>query len=253
MKLTALLLFVPLAFVQPPTPPPQPKTETQLSVVIVPPDGRHEVTVTPQTPAPTGQQVLWYIYPRKDVVTVSRNPSHWKMRVKPGTYEVTYTTLSGTNQIDSFQEFTVGKPPPPEPDPEPDPDVPPPPTPDVTKLPFPATGFYAMFLRQDTDMNKYTPSQRAAIGGAETATYLNTKTTAPGWRVFDANQQFTGEGMWKEAHKRAALDLAAWEAKNPGKKTPWLLAGNGTKGWSGPVPEDSLDKTLTILKTYGGQ
>jgi hypothetical protein len=249
LAVCALLAFAPPATVQ--VTPLRRSAESDLSVVVVPPDGMYEVTVTPKTPAPKGERGIWTIYPRKSVRTVERDGNHWRMKLEPGTYEVGYTTFVSNVQVDSFSEFTVGQPKPPEPDPI-DPDIPTPPAPDASKLPFPATGFYAMFLRQDTDLNKYTPPQRAALGGAETATYLNAKTTTPGWRVFDTNQQFIGEGMWKEAQKRAIADHAAWEAKNPGKKTPWLLCGNGTKGYSGPVPEDSLDKTLEILKRYGG-
>lgn len=178
---------------------------------------------------------------------------------KPGTYsvEAIYVELSGGKpKIRKLKATTkiVGDAPEPQPPqpPGPQPPGPQPPTPDTSKLPFPPSGFYAVFIRQETDMNDYTPVQRAALGGEAVATYLNTKTTAQSWRVFDVDQQFNGEGLWKEAWKRGVADMKMWESQNAGKKTPWLLCGNGTTGFSGPVPADSLDKTLEILKKFGG-
>lgn len=259
MKTSLVLAASLLVVSQPPVPPPVPVPQPVLSVasetpVYVPVDVQVlnpavkssaliEVPGAAYTKA-TGKHSLFFTGP-------------------PGTYQVSaiYVEIDkdGVPVISKLTATTkiVGPQPAPGPAPGPTPKPPDPVDPDdVPLLPFPATGFYAVLLKQDTDMNKYTPVQRAALGGQATASYLNEKSTPnggqPSWRVFDVDQQFTGEGTWKEAHIRAKADMKSWESKNPGKKTPWLLCGNGTKGFSGPVDPESLDKTLEILKRYGG-
>jgi hypothetical protein len=267
------------ASVQPPEPGPQPT-----------------ISVASETPVYIPVRIT-VVNPSKKSTTIIRVPgAAWTSKVNkhtqeftgpPGTYSVTalYIEVDKDGVPDAIELTATTKivgtaPPGPGPGPGPTPPGPGPgpgpipPVPDEVKLPFPAAGFYAVMVSQDTAMNKYTAVQRAVLGGQQVADYLNNKTTRdaqnqPAWRVFDADQQFTGEGIWKEAWKRAVADHAAWVEKtrteaqketDPAKRakllaattTPWLICGNGTKGYSGPVDPESLDKTLEVLKTYGG-
>lgn len=208
-----------------------------------------------------GTQAVWKITPKP--AWQESVGSGVRFTGPPGTYNLnvvhvdfdarTFGQMDGVTTIVGAGPTPTPPPTPPGPQPDPEPD--PPPVPDETKLPFPATGFYAMFITQDTDANAYTAAQRGTVNGAAVAIYLNLKTTTsdvdsqPAWRIFEPEQQFIGEGTWKEAHKKAVADWRAWEQKN-GKKTPWLICGNGTKGFSGPVT--TTEETLATLQKYGG-
>jgi hypothetical protein len=98
---------------------PVPVTETELVVKVTPPDGLYDVTITPKAVAPKGEHAYWAIYPRKSVVSLERDNAHWRLKLKPGTYEVSYTTYINGEQMDSFNEFTVGDGPGPGPGPGP--------------------------------------------------------------------------------------------------------------------------------------
>jgi len=265
------MAFLALAiWADPQQPPPAPKPPVKATVKITSED-------IPPTPPYTKVHlvgdtkitdpdalVVWFVTPIDKCVTEQLSDNECDVLVRSDIPETTFTYFwvvkqKGKQTSVTPGTFKAGKgprpPPPPDPD-DPDPPPPDPPNPDNVKLPFPQDGFYAMFFYQDTDFNSYSPSHKAAIGGAAVANYLNAKATKdntghPCWRVFDTNQQFAGSGYWLEAHKKGVVDHAAWEAKNPGKKVPWLLVGNGKKGHSGPVP-DKLDDTLALLAKYGG-
>jgi hypothetical protein len=272
MKMTALLAA--LLLVQPPPPtlsPVKPKKGVEITSRDIPPvPPLTEITLKSTTTVPKEAIAFWFVFPTDKVhETISMDEKQTTILVRSDIPETTFNYFwvakaPGKPQMTETGSFKAGKGPRPPPTPDPvDPDVPDPPKPptpdpDAVKLPFPPSGFYCVFLRQDNpDFNSYTPVQKAAIGGSATAAYLNANATPgtdgqPGWRLFDVNSQFTGEGPWKEAHKRAVADMAAWSAKNPGKVAPWILVGNGTKGHSGPIDGESLDKTLELLRRYKG-
>jgi hypothetical protein len=135
---------------------------------------------------------------------------------------------------------TVGDVPAPGPGPTPGPN---PPSPD----PFGGTapGLKVLFVVETSDTSKL-PRWQAAIATSPVLTaYLNShcmdapdgKTKA--WRVWDQNVDPSAEApLWQKA----------WKAKGT---APWLLVGNGTGGYSGPLPA-TVDETLKLLKQYGG-
>lgn len=256
----------------PPSPArlPQVKADAKIDVLEIPPTPaltRVKVTTTP-TVTSNDAIVVWFVFPPEKVFETERMDSNeLSILVQTNQPATTYTYIwlvgeRGKPQITKVGNFKIGKgPKPPDPDPDdppiPDPDDPP--TPDNVKLPFPTEGFYTLMLSQDTDFNKYTPSHRAGLAGELVWNYLNAKCPLAGvrnwptYRHFDIDQQFaTEDAYWKTSWERAIKDLKAWEAKNPGKKTPWILVGNGKKGFSGPMPEANIDATMTILKKYGG-
>lgn len=112
----ALLLFLSPTFADgpPKTTPVRKATDTELTVVIVPPDGLYDVTVKPKTPAPKGERGIWNITPRVPSKNyISRTSTEWHLKVPAGSYEVAYTTFIADEQVDSFTAFTVGDAPPP--------------------------------------------------------------------------------------------------------------------------------------------
>lgn len=119
--------------------------------------------------------------------------------------------------------------------PGPVPPIPPGPQPGVN--PFTDPNFHALVVYETADA--LPPLQRAILTGTDIRNYLKTK-SADGYRFLDKDADVTESPKWvKDAMARPRTSL------------PWIMLGEGEKGFEGPLPA-TISETLTILKKIGG-
>lgn len=125
------------------------------------------------------------------------------------------------------------------PDPTPDP-----PTPDADN-PFPLPGLRVLLIEEQTERGNIPKEQLAIFGSGEVRAYLNAKCPKdssgnPEWHIYDKDQEFNSDNMWKKA-----LLL-------PRTSSWWVIISNGSKWESTPLPSNIPDM-MTLLRKYGGQ
>jgi len=139
----------------------------------------------------------------------------------------------------------VGDAPPPVPPTPPTPPDPPTPlTPPTPPAPIPADGFRVLMLYDADALDKTPAAQVNCLYAKEVRDYMRDrcakKDGIPEWRIWPANVDATGEAtLWQAAIKR------------PRSSLPWIIVSTGKSGYEGPLPE-SVEKTLELLKKYGG-
>lgn len=203
--------------------------------------------------------VLWKVTPigndPKNPVTIdwaSRKNAHEIAWVAPpGAYTVTLMAggqgEGGEFTLDAAEAtvvITSPEPTPPQP-PGPGPN-PPGPTPDKT-APFAGLqGLRVLVVYESGDLSKLSIAQQGAIYAKSVRDYLNQKCPAGPdgktreWRMYDTDVDLTGESKtWQDAMKLPRTGL------------PWVYVGNGTAGYSGPLPA-SADDMLALLRKFGG-
>lgn len=124
--------------------------------------------------------------------------------------------------------------------PPPIPPVPPdPPQPPDPPDPFEgaAPAFRVLIVYESADLQKYPVPQLSALTSETWRKYAESKGT---WRCFDKDTDLT--------NAPAAFKKAMGKA---GSTLPYLLVGNGKKGFAGPMPAN-IDDLMTILKKLGG-
>ena len=126
--------------------------------------------------------------------------------------------------------------------------TPPGPTPDGTS-PFPEAGFRVL-LTYDSANTTRPAAQNSVLYGKAVRDYLKAKCVAepgsPGdgkaYRIYPANADVSqAPKTWADAHRLAV-----------GKGKDWVLIGDGSKGYSGPLPATEADM-LALLKRFGGE
>lgn len=131
-------------------------------------------------------------------------------------------------------ESTSG-PDPPGPGPNPDPD------PEPGDSPFAEAGLRVLIVYERDDLGQIPEQQVAILFSTEMREWLNEHCAKNDgqaeYRILDKDteQAGTGDNKWIDAMQRERGDL------------PWLIAGNGTRGYEGPLPA-SVAKTVELLE-----
>ena len=109
--------------------------------------------------------------------------------------------------------------------------------PDVA--PITDLGNRCLIVYESADVAKMTAKQQVIITGSRLRKYLDVACVKDGWRIIDADTQFTGgdDVIWVEAMRL------------PRDGGPWLICSTGKKGFSGPLPDD-IDSVIDLLSTY---
>ena len=109
--------------------------------------------------------------------------------------------------------------------------------PDVA--PITDLGNRCLIVYESADVAKMTAKQQVIITGSRLRKYLEITCVKDGWRIIDAETEFTGgdDVIWVEAMRL------------PRDGGPWLICSTGKKGFSGPLPDD-IDTTIELLATY---
>lgn len=168
----------------------------------------------------------------------------------PGEYRVTATYLTDGTLGKVRTYVTIGDEPEPKPDPDVDPkppvppDPPVPPQPDVEPI-IPGEGMRVMILYETSDT--LPAEQQAILTSVKLADYLNDATTrdgrVPGYRRWTddfRDEQLEHESdLWKTAYANV---------KDAAEELPWIVATNGDKQVSAPLPA-TVDETIALLKT----
>jgi len=108
--------------------------------------------------------------------------------------------------------------------------------PDVA--PITDLGNRVLIVYDSADVAKMTAKQQMIITGSRVRKYLDMACIKDGWRIIDADTEFTGgdDVIWVEAMRLP-------------RDGPWLICSTGKKGFSGPLPDD-IDGTIELLATY---
>ena len=109
--------------------------------------------------------------------------------------------------------------------------------PDVA--PITDLGNRCLIVYESADVAKMSAKQQVIITGSRVRKYLDMACIKDGWRIIDANTEFTGgdDVIWVEAMRL------------PRDEGPWLICSTGKKGFSGPLPDD-IDSVIDLLATY---
>jgi len=109
--------------------------------------------------------------------------------------------------------------------------------PDVA--PITDLGNRCLIVYDSADVAKMPAKQQVIITGSRLRKYLDMACIKDGWRIIDADTEFTGgdDVIWVEA------------LRLPRDGGPWLICSTGKKGFSGPLPDD-IDGTIELLATY---
>jgi hypothetical protein len=109
--------------------------------------------------------------------------------------------------------------------------------PDVA--PITDLGNRCLIVYESADVAKMPAKQQVIITGSRVRKYLDMACVKDGWRIIDADTQFTGgdDVIWVEAMRL------------PRDGGPWLICSTGKRGYSGPLPSD-IDTTIELLATY---
>jgi hypothetical protein len=109
--------------------------------------------------------------------------------------------------------------------------------PDVA--PITDLGNRCLIVYESADVAKMPAKQQVIITGSRVRKYLDMACVKDGWRIIDADTQFTGgdDVIWVEAMRL------------PRDGGPWLICSTGKKGFSGPLPDD-IDSVIDLLSTY---
>jgi hypothetical protein len=109
--------------------------------------------------------------------------------------------------------------------------------PDVA--PITDLGNRCLIVYESAGVAKMSAKQQVIITGSRVRKYLDMACVKGGWRIIDADTEFTGgdDVIWVEAMRL------------PRDGGPWLICSTGKKGFSGPLPDD-IDTTIELLATY---
>ena len=109
--------------------------------------------------------------------------------------------------------------------------------PDVA--PITDLGNRCLIVYESADVAKMSAKQQVIITGSRVRKYLDMACVKDGWRIVDADTEFTGgdDVIWVEAMRL------------PRDGGPWLICSTGKKGFSGPLPDD-IDSVIDLLSTY---
>lgn len=109
--------------------------------------------------------------------------------------------------------------------------------PDVA--PITDIGNRCLIVYESADVAKMSAKQQVIITGSRVRKYLDMACIKDGWRIIDADTEFTGgdDVIWVEAMRL------------PRDGGPWLICSTGKKGFSGPLPDD-IDSVIDLLSTY---
>lgn len=166
---------------------------------------------------------------------------------EPGRYRVAAWNAKGDVASPwSLCTVVVGdapEPPGPGPGPGPGPDPDPFTEPGMPRGP---PGLKCLIVYETAELSKLPKEQLSVLYGAAIRGYLNSHCKigpdgkTPEWRCWDQNVPTKDESpMWQKA------------MTVPRKSLPWMLLGNGTKGYSGPLPA-TVDETVKLMTKYGG-
>jgi hypothetical protein len=117
-----------------------------------------------------------------------------------------------------------------------------PPNPDGSS-PFAGEGLRVLIVYERDDVGGYPQDQLAVLFAAPFRTWLNEQCVevdgAPAYRILDADAEPIGVAadVWAKALQRQRDGL------------PWILIGNGTTGYEGPLPAD-IEATKTLIARF---
>jgi hypothetical protein len=172
---------------------------------------------------------------------------------------LTCTAAIGLDQVLSYELLPVGDPPPPDPAPVPSPNPPPGPNP-PTPTPQAASSLRVLFLYDPTTLIDMPPDRQAILASPELRAYLDrhcpmesgcaagvcplTAGKTPSYRFLPTHADVSRlSPVWQQTYRATAA-----------KAAPWVLATNTAgqtvidQAWPA-----SVDETLNLLKTFGGQ
>jgi hypothetical protein len=203
-----------------------------------------------------GDDIRWLVPPEVDAFR-EYDPDVKKIRlrllpIKDGMFRLSAICVKGS-KLSDFNTCTIRVgtvPPPPDPTPPdptpPGPNPPDPPGPTPGPAPIPLEGFRAIILYESGEVSKLPVAQQNVLYAKSVRDYLNSKAVvgADGktkeWRIWDKDVDAASEAKhWQDVLKR------------PRTKTPWIIISTGKSGYEGELP-DTVDKTLELLKKYGG-
>jgi hypothetical protein len=223
-----------------------------------------ELDIPAEVPAEAGEWVV--IKPKGDCVAVYyvaldglkafpaselKDPRNLVVQAHaPGRYR--FEAVGTRDNVQVARRFVVvvgGVPPGPTP---PGPNPPTPPGPNPPQPPTPSTdpigaGGFAVLVTFDSSVTTRPPGELSVLYGKAVREYLDANCvadpTAPGWkayRIWPADSDTArAPKLWSDAF-----------GKTRGSKD-WILIGNGTGGYSGPLPK-TVDETLALLKKHKG-
>jgi hypothetical protein len=127
----------------------------------------------------------------------------------------------------------------PEPDVEPKPDEPKPHP--VTPSPFSGDGVRVLVVYELDDVSSYSPEQMKTLYSKRLRTWAiencaKDASGAPEMRIFDQHTAGQPE-QWQKLLAK------------PRQAMPWLIVGNGKKGYEGPLPATEAE-TIALLETF---
>lgn len=136
------------------------------------------------------------------------------------------------------------QPPPPQPPVPPQPPQPPPPTPPQPPSPIVAQGLHVLIVYESSELSKYPAAQVNILYDQSLRSYLDSVTAVAGpkswheYRIWDKDVVALGDSQpWQDALKRPRTAL------------PWIIIGNGTTGYEGPLPAN-VAATIELIKKY---
>lgn len=193
-------------------------------------------------------KIVWVsMHPSLKVVPpdLLKDPRRTMLTGKRGTYTLmAYGAKGDTPSQPAYTTVVIGVPDPtPEPGPGPTPPTPPEPGPPA---PIPAPGFRALIVYESADLASLPPAQLAVMYSGRVRDYLDAKCVKGSggkaeWNIWDKDVVLKDAAQhWKDAMARKR------------DKIPWIIISDGKQGYEGPLPEN-VDKTLDLLKKYGGQ
>ena len=120
---------------------------------------------------------------------------------------------------------------------------------DVTPGPGPTpitSELRVLIVHEQADKHKLPHQQVAILSSTTIREYLDRKCVKetgdkPARRTWDQHTDVSRESeVWKKLMAQPRVSL------------PWIYIGNGTSGYSGPLPAN-VEDVLTLLKKYGGE
>lgn len=202
---------------------------------------------------------VWRVDAPAKLITAGPSSVHIWAPPKPEPYQVlALVYVTQTVEVDGIRgDLLIGPPrdyatsftvrpgpgprpePEPEPGPEPEPDPEPEPEPDdrFGPSPFAENGLRALIVYEYDDIPSYDAILVDQLYSENLRSWARENMAKTGnsvdFRILDKDA--TGEGKWQEMLKRSRESL------------PWLITGNGRRGYEGPLP-GSEEETLRLLQ-----
>lgn len=180
-------------------------------------------------------------FSRNPIATEKVSDSEWLVKGS-GRVLIVATVITENPLAIEQRRFDVMIPalkPDPKPDVDPEPDEPLPPP--VTPSPFIGEGIRVLVVYELDDVSSYSPEQMKALYSKRLRTWAiencaKDASGAPEMRIFDQHTAGQPE-QWQKLLAK------------PRQAMPWLIVGNGKKGYEGPMPATEAE-TIALLEKF---